>query len=116
MEGSIVVVEIEMFEGLCMDLQYETVEMITDLRKGKASVVGQPCSSLGIRPPNPEPHFFFILEDLHDLQRGLIVSAYFSPPPSALALGPAVNLVRMSGGEVQRRLGCARADPGDHSR
>lgn len=31
-EGSIVVVEIEMFEGLCMDLKYETVEMITDVR------------------------------------------------------------------------------------
>ena len=30
-------------------------------------------------------------------------------------LGPAVNLVRMSGGEMQRRLGCARADPDDHS-
>ena len=51
-----------MFEGLCMDLQYETVEMITDLRKGKPSVVGQPCSSLGIRPPNPEPHFFYFLK------------------------------------------------------
>ena len=32
-----------------------------------------------------------------------------------MTLGPAVELVRMSGGEMQRRLGCARADPDDHS-
>ena len=55
-----VVVEIEIFEGLCMGCgKYETVEMITSLRSGKTSAVGQPCSSLGIRPPNLEPHFFY---------------------------------------------------------
>lgn len=53
------VVEIEMFRGAVHGMwKYETVEMITRMRADQTRAVGQPCSSLGIRPPNPEPHFF----------------------------------------------------------
>ena len=65
-----------------------------------------------------EPHFFFIIEDLQICGAGSIFLLAYFFPPSALTLGPAVELVRMSGGAVGKcsfRLGCARADPDDHS-
>ena len=59
--------------------KYETVEMIRKVKAGQTRDVGQPWSSLGVRPPNLEPHLF-ISEDLQ------ICSVLF--PPICRDLGP----------------------------
>ena len=62
---------------------------------------------IGRQAPKSRASFFLFLKICR-------FAVYFFPP-SAVTVGPAVELVRMSGGEMQRRLGCARADPDDHS-